>query len=288
MQRIFYIVFSLLLLLSEVAFAAGNVQFSERELVFAGRMRSAKLTLVNRGDETATVTLGFLQEVHNDRTSHDALNSHQMTNVDDIGLDHFPYNFKIRDAIKITPRRVKLAPGERQVVRLVLRKPLDLADGVYRANIAVEYIDVRHEALDNLTPASKENIAVGIGFVTSVHIPLLVIHGEVETTLDEFKVLKLTKKKVDHISKNYNSDLRLLYKTSGNSIGQYEIGIYADDDLKNPLYHKRVEVSNFTNHHVKHYAILIEEHVKSLRVIVKDLETKEVLYDIRKDVATLY
>lgn len=288
MRRFFYLFLYLVLLFPNVGLAVVNVQFIEEELVFAGRIRSGKLTLVNKGDETSTVTLNFFQPVYNERKDMEVEDSYRMKNIDNIELTRFPYNLKLKDAIKITPRRLKLEPGERQVVRLILKKPLDLADGVYRANIGVEYIDVRHEELEKLKPETEQNVAVGIGFVTAVHIPMMIIHGKVQSKLEEFDIVQVRRKPADLISRNINSDVLLKYRISGNSLGQYIVGIYAGDDLEKPLYRKAIEVDNFVNYHVQQYPVLIEDNVSKIRVIVKQLGTEEVLFDVTKNINDLY
>jgi hypothetical protein len=263
--------------------AGPNTQFAEQELVFSGRMRSAKLTLVNRGDVTSTVTLDFLQPIYKERTNDTDSDSYQMFNVKEIDLDYFPYNLKLKDAIRITPKRVTLKPGEKQAVRLVLKKPVDLIDGVYRANVAVNYVDVVHEELENLKP-DKDKVAVGMGFVTSVHIPLLIVHGDVQTTLDEFKILSVKKKTLEKITRTSNHNVSLLYDISGNSIGQYILKMYTDIDKNEPIYNKTVEINNFITRHIKSYAVNIDDKATQLRVVVEELGSNEVIQDVTAEI----
>ena len=288
MNKFFYTILFITIVFSESLFAAPSVQFSEQELVFSGRMRSAKLSLVNRGDVTSTVTLNFLQPIYHERQNEYEIDNFNTHNVKDITLDYFPYNFKLKNSIRITPRRITLKPGEKQAVRLVLKKPVDLLDGVYRANIAIDYIDVIHEELENLKPVDETKVAVGMGFVTSIHIPLIIIHGSVETSLDEFKVLKITKKSLDKITRHANYNVLMSYKISGNSIGQYIIKIYTDLDPENPILNKTEEIDNFTNYHVKSYQMNIDEGATKLRVVIEQLGSLEVLQDVTKDIKTLY
>ena len=264
--------------------AGPNTQFAEQELVFSGRMRSAKLTLINRGDVTSTVTLDFLQPIYNERKNETDSDSYRMFNVKEIDLDYFPYNLKLKDVLKITPRRVTLKPGEKQAVRLILRKPVDLLDGVYRANVAINYIDVVHEELENLKPESEDKVAVGMGFVTSVHIPLLIIHGNVKTTLDEFKILSIKKKPLEKVTRTSNSIVSLLFDTSGNSLGQYIVKMYTDIDANTPIYNKTVEINNFIARHIKSYSVNIDDKATKLRVMVEELGSKEVIQDVTKDI----
>ena len=95
MNKFFYTILFITIVFSESLFAAPSVQFSEQELVFSGRMRSAKLSLVNRGDVTSTVTLDFLQPIYHERQNEYEIDNFNTHNVKDITLDYFPYNFKI-------------------------------------------------------------------------------------------------------------------------------------------------------------------------------------------------
>lgn len=288
MRNLYWYFLAFFICLAELSFSAPNTQFAEQELVFSGRMRSAKLTLVNRGDVTSTVALNFLQPVYFEQKNPEDLTSFKMFDVNEIDLDQFPYNFKLKDAIRITPKRVTLKPGEKQAVRLILKKPIDLQDGVYRANVAVEYLDVRHEELESLKPETEENIAVGMGFVTSIHIPLIIIHGEVNTILEEFKILDIKQRPLEKVSRNANSDIKLSFKTSGNSIGQYVIKIYTDLDPENPIFNRTEEISNFVNYHVKSYSVFINEGATNIRVVIQKLGTLETLEDVTKDIRPLY
>ncbi len=288
MRNLYWYFLVFFICLAELSFSAPNTQFAEQELVFSGRMRSAKLTLVNRGDVTSTVALNFLQPIYSEQKNPEDITIFKMFDVNEIDLDQFPYNFKLKDAIRITPKRVTLKPGEKQAVRLILKKPIDLQDGVYRANVAVEYLDVRHEELESLKPETEENIAVGMGFVTSIHIPLIIIHGEVNTILEEFKILDIKQKPLEKVSRSANSDIKLSFKTSGNSIGQYVVKIYTDLDPDDPIFNRTEEISNFVNYHVKSYSVFINEGATNIRVVIQQLGTLETLEDVTKDIRTLY
>lgn len=286
MRKIFLTILTVFLVSFELM-AQANVTFSESELIFHGRMRSAKLTLVNRGDETATVTLKYLQPVFKAKTDKNAIDSSNMVDVKKIELTNFPYNLKLDKALRITPRRVKLEPGEKQVVRLILRKPVDLLDGVYRANIAIEYIDVVHEKLQQLKPDNNKVSAVGMGFVTAIHIPLMIIHGDVNVELNSFRVISVTKRPDEKINPNVDTDISIEYDQSGNSIGQYRLVIYPENDKDNILYNKTFEVSNFKAKQVKSYGIILNDSVKKLKFELRDLGSdelvKETTYDLKQN-----
>ena len=57
------------------------------------------------------------------------INSHLNIQVSDVK------NF-LKNMVRISPSQVRLAPGERQIVKLAIRKPKDLAEQEYRSHLA--------------------------------------------------------------------------------------------------------------------------------------------------------
>ena len=123
-----------------------------------------------------------------------------------------------------------------------------------------------------------------MGFVTSVHIPLLIIHGDVQTTLDEFKILSIKKKPLDKITRMSNSIVSLLFDTSGNSLGQYIVKMYTDIDKNKPIYNKTIEISNFITRHIKSYSVNIEDKATQLRVVIEEMGSNKVIQDVTTEI----
>ena len=91
-------------------------------VVFDARTRTADVHLVNRGDAPGVFALEWVD--------------YSMT--PEGGLLAGPAGpWAVSPVVRFSPRRVTLAPGETQVVRMALRRPADAAEGEYRSHLKV-------------------------------------------------------------------------------------------------------------------------------------------------------
>ena len=91
-------------------------------VVFEDRTRTAQVTLVNKGSETATYRISFIRQ----NMTEDG--KFVPAEKDESGL----YSDTM---VRYSPRQITLSPGQSQVVRLMLRKPKNLPDGEYRSHM---------------------------------------------------------------------------------------------------------------------------------------------------------
>ena len=103
---------------------AGAVLFIHPTLVmFEGNTRSATITVSNRGDQTGTFEMSWTD----------------MTMLPNGGLvkHEGPAPWSIQSYVRYSPRRVTLAPLESQVVRIAVRRGLDVPEGEYFSHFRV-------------------------------------------------------------------------------------------------------------------------------------------------------
>jgi P pilus assembly chaperone PapD len=74
--------------------------------------------------------------------------------------------------LRFSPRQVTLQPGERQLIKLVLRRPRDLAEGEYRSHLLFKALPP--EKNDN----DEENTSTSINIVLSFSVPVTVQQGK--------------------------------------------------------------------------------------------------------------
>ncbi len=74
--------------------------------------------------------------------------------------------------VRFSPRRVRLGPGEHQTVRVVARKPLDLAPGEYTARILIQAIPPVRKA-----DGPTDKIQVNLDIVYGISIPIIIKHN---------------------------------------------------------------------------------------------------------------
>ncbi|TNF91324.1 MAG: molecular chaperone [Gammaproteobacteria bacterium] len=160
--------------------AATNLMVTPTRVVFEQRDRTAQVTLVNRGSETGDFRISFIRQ---DMTE---AGNFEPVPEDEDGL----FADKM---VRFSPRQVRLPPGQSQVIRLMLRKPRDLADGEYRSHMLFQ-------ALPPPTSSSVENVAKNLPEdeikielipIVGVSIPVIVRHGKLdsEITLSDARIL---------------------------------------------------------------------------------------------------
>ena len=117
------------------------------KLEFEGRTRSGTFKIMNRDSVPVDYRITFAPLVAKDN-----------------GKD-------ARDWVRYSPRKVSLNPGEHQTVRVVVRKPLNLAPGEYTARILIQAIPPARE------PAGPtDKIQVNLDIVYGISIPLIIKH----------------------------------------------------------------------------------------------------------------
>ncbi len=117
-------------------------------LEFKGRIRSGTFKILNRDPVHVDFRITFAPLLEKDK-----------------GKD-------AKDWVRFSPRRVRLGPGEHQTVRVVARKPQDLAPGVYTARILIQAIPPVRKAAE---PTDK--IQVNLDIVYGLSIPIIIKHN---------------------------------------------------------------------------------------------------------------
>ncbi len=150
----------------------GDLLITPKRVVISGRMRTAEVTLVHRGTGTATYRISF-QNMR--MTDGGALEEIQEPGPGDQFADKL---------IRYSPRQVVLESGAVQTVRLLVRKPRDLALGEYRSHLLFRAVPPPTAGPDIEALALKEGeIRVRLIAIYGVSIPVIVRHGELSATV---------------------------------------------------------------------------------------------------------
>lgn len=188
------LVFAALFLAGQVqAQGAGDLVVSPTRVVLEGRDRSAQLSLVNKGSETATYRITVI----NMRMSPDG----GMTEIaqPEPGQDFADQLFRY------SPRQVTLEPGASQAIRLLLRKPKDLADGEYRSHMMMRAVP--KAAGQSVEQAAGAGATVRLIPVFGIAVPIIVRHGKVDygMSLSDMKFVPAADKdQLNKVSFNLN------------------------------------------------------------------------------------
>jgi P pilus assembly chaperone PapD len=157
-------------LVAPSALQAQGVLVAPHAVIMEHRTRSGSLTLYNPGDESVEVTLStFFGYPITDSTG-----AFELRSVDQPEPD-YPSAAKWIDAF---PKRVLLAPKQRQIVRLLARPPASLQDGEYWARLAIS-------AKGGTVPVSgvsdSSGVRVSLALEIRTIIPLQYRKGKVAT-----------------------------------------------------------------------------------------------------------
>ncbi len=174
-----------LLAVSVPANAESILQVLPTRVVLEGPLRSKTVTLINRGDEDGNYRMFFRNIRANERGEFSEV-------IEPIAGELFSEKM-----VRFSPRRITVPARSKQSIRVVLRKPKDLADGEYRSHMVFRKLPAQNSVLDK--EAGENEVGFTLRPIVEVTIPVIVRHGELaaELTLSDAKILP-----VDDIQKN--------------------------------------------------------------------------------------
>jgi P pilus assembly chaperone PapD len=156
----------------------GGLLVTPTRIVFAGRQRTAEITLINTGPSPATYRITLVHLRMNETGGTQEIEP----------SDAHPGELFADDLIRYSPRQVTLQPQVAQTVRMQVRKPADLAPGEYRSHLLFR-------AVPAAEPAGKGQASAGLSIkltaVFGVSIPVIVRHGETsaQVTLSDLAIV---------------------------------------------------------------------------------------------------
>jgi P pilus assembly chaperone PapD len=129
-------------------------------VVLEDNQRSSTITITNRGDQTGTFEMSWTD----------------MTMMPDGGLvkveGQAPWS--IQSYVRYSPRRVTLATAEAQVVRIAVRRGLEIPEGEYYSHFRVLTLNSEDPAADESDVENQANVAaITIEARTGVAIPIV-------------------------------------------------------------------------------------------------------------------
>ncbi len=140
-------------------------------IVFDGEMRTAELALVNRSNTAHSYALSFVQCRMSD--------SGEIKEIDATAPAD-PQERFADSLVRFSPRRVILEPRQVQMVRMMLRKPADLAEGEYRSHLSFRLIPTAENAVK--PDSVSRGIQIKLIPIYGVTIPVIVRHGSLTAT----------------------------------------------------------------------------------------------------------
>lgn len=145
--------------------AIAGLMLNPTRVVFTNNQRAAQVELINSDSTPATYRITLV----NRRMSE----SGEFTSAGTAGPDE-----RFADPmLSFSPRQVTLQPGSAQVVRVMLRKPADLAAGEYRSHLHFEKLaDSTSATSVEQQGAAPQQIGVVLNSLVGASIPVIVRH----------------------------------------------------------------------------------------------------------------
>ena len=148
----------------------GGLLVTPKRVVFAGRERSAEIHLLNNGRRTTTYRVELMEMEMNA--------SGQLTELPEATAS------SLGRMVRLAPRQVTLAPGERQTVRLLLRKPAGLEAGEYRSHLRLRAIpEATAPVVLETAEVDPGGISIRLVALPGISIPILVRQGTLSSTI---------------------------------------------------------------------------------------------------------
>ena len=186
-----------------------NLMITPTRVSLAERDRTTKVYIINTSNETKTYRLIWTEKLAKSEggyVNHDGLLSTSLSPM-----------------MRMSPSQVTLKAGEKQVVKLAVRKPKGLKSQEYRSHLLFQ-------ALPNQSPAAEKELGINLNMVLSYSIPVILKYGSdlPKVSISDVKVTK------DKVSLNFNhtgdfsafGDVEV-YFNSKNSSKPQRIGLIA-------------------------------------------------------------
>ncbi|MCG2586474.1 molecular chaperone [Massilia sp. TS11] len=162
----------LLCLLLAARPALADLMINPTRIVLDKNQRSAQIDLINNGNETATYRVSVVNR--------------RMSETGDFSVAEQaqPGELFADQMISYSPRQIVLAPGASQLVRVLVRKPENLAAGEYRSHLVFERIaDPAAPAPAEGATVTSNEVGIKLTALVGVSIPVIVRQGETSASV---------------------------------------------------------------------------------------------------------
>lgn len=198
-----------LMLITTQASAAGQLMVSPTRIMFEGSERTKQVNLINNGAEAGSFRISFVRRKMTENGKFEEVAE------DEAGM----YSDEI---VRFSPRQVTLLPGQSQIIRLMLRKKRDMADGEYRSHMLFQSLpDPAASDISQLTGKSSKAVSVQLIPVVGITIPVIVRQGNLGATvsLGDFELKQANTVKAE-------KTLSLKINRDGNSSAYGDFRVY--------------------------------------------------------------
>jgi P pilus assembly chaperone PapD len=158
-----------LLVLTQSAWA--ELMLHPTRLVFDKNQRAAQIELINNGSTPTTYRISLVNRRMTESGQFEAIDAPA------------PGEQFADPMLRYSPRQITLQPGSAQTVRVMLRKPAELADGEYRSHLQFELLPEVEGASSIESQPGGKDIGVVLNTLVGASVPVIVRHGGTNATM---------------------------------------------------------------------------------------------------------
>jgi P pilus assembly chaperone PapD len=187
------------LLLAPFLPARAELMLHPTRIVFDKNTRATQIELINNGSKPASYRISLVNR--------------RMTEAGQFEVAETAQDGErfADELLRYSPRQITLQPGTAQTVRVMLRKPAELAEGEYRSHLQFDKLpDVDGTASIESPGAGGTQIGVVLNALVGASVPVIVRHGALDTRV---KLAKLALGTIDA----RRAQLALQFEREGNS-----------------------------------------------------------------------
>ena len=185
-----------------------NLLISPTRVNFNDRDRIQEVILVNTGSQERTYRIGWVEKKAKETGGYEDI---ELSDETVSGVS--PY-------IRFSPRQVKLQSGERQVVKLQLRKKANMNELEYRSHLAFTVLPPKdNNASANTEPADGMRMLVNMYLSYSIPVLYHPVKPEASVTIIEHSLKKRT---------DDSADIQLMLARKGQNSAYGRIEVYAN------------------------------------------------------------
>lgn len=158
------------LLLAPFLPARAELMLHPTRIVFDKNTRATQIELINNGSKPASYRISL---VNRRMTEAGQFEAAETTQEGERFAD---------EMLRYSPRQITLQPGTAQTVRVMLRKPAELAEGEYRSHLQFDKLpEVEGSASIESQGAGATQIGVVLNALVGASVPVIVRHGALDT-----------------------------------------------------------------------------------------------------------
>ncbi|WP_371192760.1 molecular chaperone [Glaciecola sp. SC05] len=203
-----YFVILFILLIPFTSFA--NLMISPTRINFDNRDRMQEVMIINSGNEERVYRIGWAEYRAKEVGGYIELESPD------------PNIPALSPHMRISPRQVRLAPGERQTIKLQLRKQADMPESEYRSHLLFTVLPPENTTTNQ---SDAEGIRMQINMFISYSIPVL-YHPEIRDVDAQLKFHELSTRADE------SADLKIWIARKGDQSAFGRLEVFSVDDNK--------------------------------------------------------